>query len=105
MIEAFSRRLRSTGGDKAKDGADKDTYQSDTDAVDGPSQNSTRHAEDNPESVFLLVSTLICVTPRANLAVERDVFPAVRAAHQSLPHGQKLTTAAATSSTDWILLT
>ena len=79
------RRLHLTGDDKANDGADKDTYQSDTDAVDEPSQNSTHDAEGDPESVLLLVSTLICVTPRANLAGERDVFPAVRAAHLFSP--------------------
>lgn len=81
-------RLRSTGGDKAKDSADEDTYQSDTEAVDGPSQNSTPHAEDKSESVLLLVSTLICVTPRANLPVNGMSFPQLEQRIRACPTGR-----------------
>jgi hypothetical protein len=47
---------RSGSSSSPDGGADKGTYQSDSDAVDEPSQNSTHHAEDNDEGVLLLVS-------------------------------------------------
>jgi hypothetical protein len=80
-------RLHLIGGDKANDHANKETYQSGTDAVDEPSQRSTHHAEENPENLLLLVSILIRVTVRANVATERDALPAVRAAHLFSPLG------------------
>src|SRR6516165_4809280 len=54
-------RLRFLGEDHANDYADKQTYESGEDAVDGPSHSPTDHAEDDPENLGLLVTALIRV--------------------------------------------